>query len=345
MEPLILGIETSCDDSSVAVVKADGEVLFCTSQNQDEYHKAYGGVVPEIASRNHSEHLLPMIELALKKQGIKFTDLSAIAVTTRPGLVGSLMVGLVTAKSLALVHGLPWVSVNHIHAHVLSAFLKDKPSNKPNGPKFPFVSLVVSGGHTHLFLVKSFTDVSLIGRTADDAAGEALDKFAKLVGLGFPGGAKVDLCAKTGDPKKYEFARPMLNSKNLSMSFSGLKTFALNMLTPMNPQEIQNKLPDLCASYQEAVVDVLIEKLGLAAEQYKVKDVSIVGGVSANSRLRERAAQFFGGKKIGLHIPQIQYSTDNAAMIAFAGHCVMANGVSPAWDEGPSPMSLNQDFS
>ena len=348
MKSTILGIETSCDDSSVAIVKSenetDGEVLFCVSQNQDKYHKVYGGVVPEIASRNHSEHLLPMIDFALKETKLSFADVSAIAVTTRPGLVGSLMVGIVTAKALAIANSVPWVSVNHIRAHILSAFLSDPGETKDKKPNFPFVSMVVSGGHTHLFLVSSFDEIKLIGRTADDAAGEALDKFAKLVGLGFPGGAKVDQHSQGANSKAFDFVRPMMNTKNLAMSFSGLKTSAANLLQPLSSENIKQNLNDLCASYQEAVVDILIEKLRLAVELHKVKCVSIVGGVSANSRLRVRAQELAKVLGLKLVIPHVKYSTDNAAMIGFAGAIEFRQSRFPSWDQGPLPMSQPQDF-
>lgn len=345
MKSLVLGIETSCDDSSVAIVDDNGLVQFCTSQNQDADHRVYGGVVPEIASRSHTEHLLPMVDLALSTTGLKMSDIRAIASTNRPGLVGSLMVGVVTGKSLALIHDLPWIGVNHIHAHIMSAFLSEPEIKIPLQPQFPFLSFVVSGGHTHLFLVKSETEIQIIGRTVDDAAGEALDKFGKLVGLGFPGGAKVDAMAKGGRAGAYAFPRPMSTEKNLKMSFSGLKTSALNMITNIERRDLPTVLPDLCASYQEAVVDILVDKLAFAVKQTDVKNVSIVGGVSANSRLRSRAQEWADTNGVGLFIPPIRFSTDNAAMVAYTGNCLFkANRVSD-FAEGPSPASYPSDFS
>jgi N6-L-threonylcarbamoyladenine synthase len=337
----ILAVETSCDDTSVAIVGDEGFVYSVMSYNQDQAHKPFGGIVPEVAGRNHTMALLPLIESVLKTSNTSWQDLDGLAVTNRPGLVGSLLVGVVTMKALSLVKNLPLVGINHLEGHLLAPFLKDTQYEPPKEFAFPFSALAVSGGHTSLYTVKAFGEYEVLGRTVDDAAGEAFDKFAKMVGLGFPGGVKVDKLAQSGDPKKYDFPRAMLQEGNLNMSFSGLKTAAHNMISKMKAEEIQTELNSLCASYQEAIVDVLLLKLERALRQARTKRAVITGGVSANSRLRSRGAEW--AKKLGIElvIPPIRYCTDNAAMIGYAGIQRLNRGERADVELGVSPeMSL-----
>ena len=347
----ILAVETSCDDTSVAVVEADGAVLGLGSFNQDQAHKPFGGIVPEVAGRNHTAALLPLIESVLAKArrenradaavGLTWDDIDGLAVTNKPGLVGSLLVGLVTVKSLALAKRLPFVGVNHLEGHLLAPFLRDPQYQPPDSFTYPFAALAVSGGHTSLYRVNDFGNYDVLGRTVDDAAGEAYDKFAKMVGLGFPGGVKVDQLAKTGSTTAYDFPRAMIHEPNLNMSFSGLKTSAQNLVKGWRPEEIQAKLPDLCASYQEAIVDVLIAKLDKTVKQTGVSKVVITGGVSANSRLRARGAEWAAKAGLEFVVPPIRYCTDNAAMIGFAGIQRLNRGERADFDLGVSPeMSL-----
>jgi N6-L-threonylcarbamoyladenine synthase len=315
----VLAIETSCDDTSVAVVRHDGWVESVVSADQDLYHKPFGGVVPEIASRNHTLQLLPTLELALERSGRGWPDIGGIAVTSRPGLIGSLMVGVVTAKTLAAALEKPFIGVNHLEAHLLAPFLKDAESAPPADFAPPYLALAISGGHTQIYSVKAFGEYQVLGRTIDDAAGEAFDKFAKMIGLGFPGGAKVDRLAKQGDPKAYAFPRPFLEDARLDFSFSGLKTAGLRVLQKMTPEEIESRKADLCASFQEAIVDCLIGKFDQALKVHKASRVVLTGGVSANSRLREVAETWAARRRVQLVVPPLRYCTDNAAMVGFAG--------------------------
>lgn len=335
----VLSVETSCDDTSVAVVGIDGEVLFCESQHQNEAHEPFGGVVPEIASRNHTLELHPLLQRALNTTGIELKDLVGFAVTNRPGLVGSLLVGLVTVKTLSLVHQKPFVAVHHLEGHIFSPFLRDGDYAPPADFTTPFVALTVSGGHTSLFQVKGFGDYRKLGETVDDAAGEALDKFAKMVGLGFPGGAAVDRASQSGDPQKFYFPRGLDKEESLRMSFSGLKTSALRWLEGKSPEEVQRELPHLCASFQEAVVDSLMIKLNRAVDETKADRVAIAGGVSANSRLREAAHHWAQRKGVQLVIPPLRYCTDNAAMIGYVGaqKLVRLKGQGESQSIGPAP--------
>lgn len=319
MTSKILSIETSCDDTSVAIVRDDGFVEVCLSANQDLVHKPFGGVVPEIASRNHTLQLLPLIEEVRCRTPFSWHDLSGIAVTSRPGLIGSLLVGVVTAKSLALVHDLKLIGVNHLEAHLLAPFLYDKDYKKNENLKFPYLAMAVSGGHTQIYWVTGIGQYKVMGRTLDDAAGEAFDKFAKHLGLGFPGGVKIDQLAKTGDASAFKFPRTMIGDESFDYSFSGLKSGAIRMVDQMDENTKKTRLSDICASFQESVADSLLAKFERAAEAMGAQRAVVTGGVSANSRLRQRAEEWANKKNIQLFIPPLKYCTDNAAMVGYAG--------------------------
>jgi N6-L-threonylcarbamoyladenine synthase len=340
----VLAIETSCDDTSVAIVDTSGWVYSVVSASQDLEHEEYGGIVPEIAARNHSIALIPLIEEAFKKASLNWSDVSGIAVTNRPGLVGALIVGLVTAKSLSQAKQLPFLGVNHLEGHLLAPFLKDDNYSSPEDFGYPYVGLAVSGGHTSLYYITGLGEYQVLGTTRDDAAGECFDKFAKMSGLGFPGGVRLDHTARNGNPQAYDFPRSMLKEDTFNMSFSGLKSAGQRMLEGMGPELVKAHLPDLCASFQEAIVDVLIAKLEKAAKFYKVQRIIITGGVSANSRLRARAEEMAQRKKLRLVIPPLRYCTDNAAMIGYVGALRMARGEFSTIDLGPSPQALESDF-
>ncbi len=347
---LILAVETSCDDTSVAVVRHDGFVLSLCSAHQDLVHRPFGGIVPEIASRNHTEQLLPLIERALSEARVGWDSIDGLAVTSRPGLIGSLIVGLVTVKTLALAKNLPFVGVNHLEAHLLAPFLSDKDHSPPKTFDFPYLALAISGGHTHLYEVRALNDYWVLGQTVDDAAGEAFDKFAKMVGLGFPGGVQVDRLAQQGDPRAFEFPRPKSREENFDFSFSGLKTAAQRMVQQMDPLEVKNHLADLCASYQEAIVDSLLSKLKRAVEKVPKSgdsspwSVVLTGGVSANSRLREAARLWAEDRGVHLVVPPPRFCTDNAAMVGYAGIQRLRRGEASQQDLAPSPRLYEGDF-
>ena len=310
--PVLLAIESSCDETSAAVFR-DGQLLSNIISSQLE-HQAYGGVVPELASRLHQQQILRVVEAALQEAGLHKKDLSAIAFTRGPGLLGALLVGTAFAKGMAMALGVPLIEVNHMQAHVLAVFLEPQP------PAFPFLCLTVSGGHTQLVLVKDFLDMELIGETIDDAAGEAFDKAAKLLGLPYPGGPEIDRLAKQGNRDAYAFPKPQLD--RFTFSFSGVKTSLLYLLRDgmrQDPAFVDKHLADICASYQGRIVDILLGKMEDAARYTGVKHLAIAGGVSANSELRERFRNM--GQRLGLvtHVPAFAYCTDNAAMIAVAG--------------------------
>ncbi len=340
----VLAIETSCDDTSVAIVDRTGWVHSVVAASQDLEHEIYGGIVPEIAARNHSMALIPLIEEAFKKASMNWKDVQGIAVTSRPGLMGALIVGVVTAKSLAQAKGLPFLGVNHLEGHLLAPFLRDSQYEPPENFDYPYAGLAISGGHTSLYQIKGLGEYRILGATKDDAAGECFDKFAKMAGLGFPGGVKVDRLAKMGDPRAYEFPRSMMHDDSFDMSFSGLKSAGQRMIEQMGPMAVQNHLQDLCASFQEAIVDVLLAKLDRAARVYSSQRVILTGGVSANSRLRTRAEEWAKKSGLTLVIPPIRYCTDNAAMIGYAGVLRLARGEISNLDMGPSPQTFASDF-
>ena len=291
----------------------------CVVSSQDSFHARFGGVVPEVASRAHMEVIDTVCADALERAGCMPRDIDGVAVTNGPGLVGSILVGLGFAKGFAYARGIPFLGVNHLEGHIAAAFLE------ADEPEFPFVALVVSGGHTHLYEVTGFFRLRLLGQTADDAAGEAFDKAAKLLGLGYPGGVAIDRLAKAGRSAAYDLPRPMLHTGDLMMSFSGLKTAIRQLLERAGGIE-RVSLPDLCAAFQEAVVDVLVKKSLAAVEQTNGRHLVICGGVSANSRLRDKAATVCRERGVRLTLPQFAYCTDNAAMIAAAGYHRLAAG-------------------
>lgn len=344
MISLCLAIETSCDDTSVALVGADGVVHGLVSAHQDLAHSPFGGIVPEIAGRNHLENLLPLIETVFKKSGKTWSEVQGIAVTNRPGLIGSLIVGIVTAKSLAQARNLPLIGVNHLEGHIVAPFLRDTTYQPQIRLEDPFLALAISGGHTSLYHIKSFKQYEILGATLDDAAGEAFDKFGKMAGLGFPGGVKVDQLSKGGNTKAYDFPRSMIKEDNFLMSFSGLKASAQRLLEGLGPEKVKADLPNLCASFQEAICDILIAKLDRAVSVTGIRNVVITGGVSANSRLRARGEEWARQKNLNLQIPPIRYCTDNAAMIGYAGIMRLNDGEHGGLDLGPSPSSYPQDF-
>lgn len=309
----ILAIESSCDETSASMI-VNGKVLNNIVATQS-VHENYGGVVPELASRAHQENLIPVVHQALSSSGITKEQLSAVAVTRGPGLMGSLLVGLSFAKAFAKSLEIPLIEVNHMQAHVLAHFI-DEPR-----PSFPFLCLTVSGGHTQLVLVRDYLDMEVIGETLDDAVGEAFDKTAKLLGLPYPGGPLIDRHAKEGDPKKFTF--PITRMPGLNYSFSGIKTAVLYFLREKleaNPAFIQENTTDLCASIQYSLIEMLLIKLKEAMSQYRITQVAIAGGVSANSGLRMALDALARKKGWQLYIPELEYCTDNAAMIAMAAH-------------------------
>lgn len=313
---LILGIESSCDDTSAAVLRND-EVLSNVVASQS-VHAEYGGVVPELASRAHQSNIVPVVNSAIEQAGIDKRNLDSIAVTIGPGLMGSLLVGTSFAKSMSTALKIPLIGVNHMQAHILAHFIK---SDSQTPPKFPFLCLTISGGHTQIVIVKDDLDMELIGTTLDDAAGEAFDKAAKLLGLGYPGGPKIDHHAKNGDPSKYKFTKPKVEKAD--MSFSGIKSSLLYFLQKEMKQDerfIEQNLDDICASYQNAVVSYLFEKLEWAVNHTGISDIAIAGGVSANSLVRSELLMRANIKKWNVHIPEFQFCTDNAAMVGIAGY-------------------------
>ena len=318
MSTFILGIESSCDDTSAAVIK-DGYLLSNIVASQ-AVQEAYGGVVPELASRAHQQNIVPVVHEALKRAGINKNELSAIAFTRGPGLMGSLLVGVSFAKGLALSLNIPLIDVNHLTGHVLAHFIQVK-GEENELPAFPFLCLLVSGGNSQIILVKSYNEMEILGQTIDDAAGEAIDKCSKVMGLGYPGGPIIDKLARQGNPKSFTFSKPHI--PGLDYSFSGLKTsflYSLRDWIKEDPDFIEHHKADLAASLEATVVDILMEKLRKAAKQYNIKEVAVAGGVSANNGLRNafrEHAQKYGWK---IFIPKFSYTTDNAAMIAITGY-------------------------
>jgi N6-L-threonylcarbamoyladenine synthase len=313
----ILGIESSCDDTSAAIVR-NGEILSNVIAGQ-KVHEAYGGVVPELASRAHQQNIVPVVDQSIKQAGIRKSEISAVAFTRGPGLLGSLLVGTSFAKGFAISSGIPLIDVNHLAAHVLALFIKE-PGHEFNPPIFPFLCLLVSGGNSQIILVRDYFDMEVIGQTIDDAAGEAFDKCAKVMGLPYPGGPHVDKLAKSGNPSRFDFAKPRV--PGLDYSFSGLKTNFLYFLRDNlrdNPTFIEENKEDLCASLQKTIIDILLGKLKRAAKQTGISEIALAGGVSANSGLREALGNLALKNCWNLYIPKFQYTTDNAAMIAISG--------------------------
>lgn len=309
---IILGIESSCDDTSAAIIQGN-KILSNIAANQ-QIHNDYGGVVPELASRAHQQNIIPVVQKSLVEANIQQNDIAAIGFTRGPGLLGSLLVGTSFAKSLAMSLDVPLIEVNHLQAHILAHFIEDA---NPVPPKFPFLCLTVSGGHTMIVLVTDYFNMKIIGKTTDDAAGEAFDKIGKIFGLDYPAGPIVDRLAKEGDPNSFKFNKPRLD--NYDYSFSGVKTSVLYFVQKeikKNPDFIKENLNNLCASVQKTIIEVLMEKLEKAAEDYGIKEVAIAGGVSANSGLRKAMEE--NAAKLGwsIYIPKFEYTTDNAAMIA-----------------------------
>jgi N6-L-threonylcarbamoyladenine synthase len=319
MQVYILGIESSCDDTSAAVIEND-RILSNITANQ-EVHKLYGGVVPELASRAHQQNIIPVIDAAVKKANIHKNQLSAVAFTQGPGLLGSLLVGSSFAKALALGLNIPLIEVDHLQAHILAHFIRDDDKKKKPPPRFPFLCLTVSGGHTQIVLIRDHFDMEVIGQTIDDAAGETFDKAAKIMGLPYPGGPVIDTLAKDGNPDAFRFAKPDI--PGLNFSFSGLKTSILYFLRDRlkeDPGFIEKNKADLCASVQSTIVAVLLNKLKEAANQTGITEIAIAGGVSANSHFRDELLKLQDTMNWDVFIPKLAYSTDNAAMIAITGY-------------------------
>ena len=316
---LVLGIETSCDDTAAAVLLDGRTILANVVSSQDQIHGAYGGVVPELASRQHIRNILPIIDDALEKAGVNIKDLDGIAVTRGPGLVGSLLVGLSVAKGMAFRWGMPYVGVNHLEAHLLAIHLEQE-------VRFPYIALLASGGHTLLYSVQGVGEYRHLGGTRDDAAGEAYDKVAKMMGLGYPGGRVIDSLAKTGNRKAIRFPRARLKKSPYDFSFSGIKTSVLQYLRSQDHQAWKAHVPDIAASFQEAVVDMLINPAVSAAVAQGINRIVLAGGVAANSRLREKISERATADKLQVYFPSPKFCTDNAAMIALTGHHWIGRG-------------------
>lgn len=314
----ILGIESSCDDTSAAVIR-NGFLLSNVTASQS-VHEAYGGVVPELASRAHQQNIVPVVDQALKKAGITQEQLSAIAFTRGPGLMGSLLVGVSFAKGLALSLGIPIIDVNHLNGHVMAHFIKEEGA-EVRQPRFPFLCLLVSGGNSQIIKMNAYNDMEILGQTIDDAAGEAIDKCSKVMGLGYPGGPIIDKLARMGNPDAFSFSKP--NIKGYDYSFSGLKTsflYSLNDWMKEDPNFIEHHKEDLAASLEKTIVDILMKKLQKAAKDTKIKDVAVAGGVSANTGLRNAFIDYGKRYHWNVFIPKFSYTTDNAAMIAITGY-------------------------
>ena len=340
MSDIILGIESSCDDTSAAVIK-DGFLLSNVIASQ-AVHKEYGGVVPELASRAHEQNIVPVVSQALAKAGVKPEELTAIAFTRGPGLLGSLLVGTSFAKALSISLDIPMVMVNHLQGHILANFVKQEGKDNRQ-PAFPYLCLLVSGGNSQIVKVNSTLDFEILGQTIDDAVGEAFDKCSKMMGLGYPGGPIIDKLAAQGDPTRFKFAKPHI--EGLDYSFSGIKTSLLYFVRDqlaLDPEFMEKNKEDISASFQKALIDILMDKLIKAAKQTGIKEIAIGGGVSANSGLRNRIQE--EGKKRGwnTYLPEFKFTTDNAAMIAIAGYYHYLAGESTPLDV--APVSRMSDF-
>ena len=333
MEPIILGIESSCDDTSAAVLQ--GTKMLSNVIASQAVHVKYGGVIPELASRAHQQNIVPVIDTARREAGITADDLDAIAFTRGPGLLGSLLVGVSFTKGLSLAKNIPMVEVNHLQGHILSHLIDLPEENLPH-PKFPFLCLLVSGGHTQLVKVTSPLEFEIVGSTIDDAAGEAFDKCAKVMGLPYPGGPVIDRLAHEGNPEKFRFAKPSVDG--FDYSFSGLKTSFLYFLRDHieeNPNFIEENKADLCASLQKTIIDILLKKLVKAAKALDINEIAIAGGVSANSGLREAIVEEGRRRRWKTYLPPLKFTTDNAAMIAVAGYYRYLNGEESTLDVAP----------
>jgi N6-L-threonylcarbamoyladenine synthase len=328
---LVLAIETSCDDTGAAIILDGRKILSNVVSSQVSIHQKYGGVVPELASRRHIEAIVPIVTASLETANVTLKEIDGIAVTQGPGLIGSLLVGLSFAKSLSFVTGLPFVGVNHVEAHLSAIFLEE------GLPRFPFIGLVVSGGHTSLFRVDGFGKYQRLGQTRDDAAGEAFDKVAKLLRLGYPGGPIIDELSQRGNPRAIRFPRPSLGKNSLDFSFSGLKTAVVNYVKA-HPEPTggysKDLVRDIVSSFQEAVVDVLVKKTLQAAQQQGLKRIVLSGGVAANRNLRQKIREEASREKVKLYIPSPSFCTDNAAMVGVVGYEYLKRGIR-------SPLSLN----
>lgn len=333
MDITILGIESSCDDTSAAVIRG-GRLLSNVIASQ-EVHRQYGGVIPELASRAHQQNIIPVVDRAIREAGIGMSDLDGIAFTRGPGLLGSLLVGVSFAKGLALSLDVPMMEINHLQGHICSHFI-DLPDRDLPHPRFPFLCLLVSGGHSQIVLVKDYLDMEIVGTTIDDAAGEAFDKCAKVMGLGYPGGPVIDRLAKEGDPEAFRFAHPHVDG--FDFSFSGLKTsflYTLRDAVADDPDFIDRHKADLCASLQHTIVEILLKQLVRAAKEYDIRDIAVAGGVSANSGLRNGVVE--EGRRRGWRtfVPEFRFTTDNAAMIAVAGYYHYLHGDFSSLDVSP----------
>jgi len=328
MPVTILGIESSCDETSASVL-IDGQIVSNCTANQT-IHAAYGGVVPELASRAHQANIVPVVEAAIRHAGIGIGDLGAVAFTQGPGLPGALMVGVSYAKGLALALNIPLIPVHHMQAHIMAHFIEEP------FPAFPFLCLTVSGGHTQIVLVEDYLKMHILGKTIDDAAGEAFDKAAKMMGLPYPGGPVIDELATSGNAKKFEFPEPQI--QGLDFSFSGLKTSILYFLRDqkkIDPDFIEKNKHDLCASIQQTIVEILLNKMKKASKQTGIREIAIAGGVSANSGLRKQFMEQRGMLGWNVYIPKFEYCTDNAAMIAITGYYKFLNGEFAGQDIAP----------
>ena len=333
MNEIILAIESSCDDTSASVIR--GEYLLSNIMASQKVHESYGGVIPELASRAHQQNILPVVDQAVKQAGVTLNDIDAIAFTRGPGLLGSLLVGTSFAKGLSISIGKPLVEVNHLQGHILSHFIKEE-GKENREPKFPFLALLVSGGHTQIIKVTDYLDFEVIGHTIDDAVGEAFDKCAKMMGLGYPGGPIVDRLAKEGDANKFKFSKPQI--AGLNYSFSGIKTSLLYFLRDRlkeNEHFIEENKADICASFQKALIDILMDKLLKAVKETGIKTITLGGGVSANSGLRDRVYQEGVKRGWDTFIPEFKFTTDNAAMIAITGLYKFRKGLISSLDAAP----------
>ena len=340
MSDIILGIESSCDDTSAAVIR-DGWLLSNVIASQD-VHKSYGGVVPELASRAHELNIVPVVSEALSRAGVKPSDLTAIAFTRGPGLLGSLLVGTSFAKAFGLALDVPIIMVNHLQGHLLADFIR-QPGKEVNEPAFPYLCLLVSGGNSQIVRVDGPLQYTILGQTIDDAVGEAFDKCSKMMGLGYPGGPVIDRLAKQGDPNRFKFAKPHI--PGLDYSFSGIKTSLLYFVRDemaKDPEFMEKNKEDICASFQKTLIDILMDKLVKAAKQTGIKDITIGGGVSANSGLRERLQAAGAKRGWRTFLPEFKFTTDNAAMIAIAGYFHYLAGERTPLDV--APVSRMSDF-